>query len=737
MTEKKKQKILVVTDDYADIDKLGYEEHTQALVEMIKAVDGTGSFTIGIHGEWGRGKTSILRQIEHKLKKEKEILTVWFNPWQFIAEKHIIIPYFQTVVQVIREYTKDLEDKGKVIPEKIKKFCDLFSKVPQAILYGVEAEMNIPLLFKGKFKFKDMFEEAKKLGGGKKGKLITEYEKTAEEYESIYYNMISKLKDVSKDLGIKIVVFIDDLDRCLPEKAVALLEGIKVLLDIPSFINVIGVSRDVIEQGIAFRYRDFNTGNNSNSNNNVINQNNRKFIYLKEKYLDKIIQFPFLLPPPEDLKLMKLIEDYLKNLPEEMRVYKDVIYEVLGNNPRELKRFITNLSFTCCVANKKKTVVFLPELLVKMALLSHRFSKLYNSIGKTPYYLITIEELIEKNKDGDKKNEKKGSESEIWKTDVEIDDFDLFNYHNKQSILGILKIREGQNGFKITERVKEYMSLFLTTGVKSKKKVDLLEDESKVSDSNKFSNVTQADKTGAEFDDKFKSMMKRRMIEIPAGSLDIKNCSGRLLFKGTVNKILVDKYPVTQELYEWVMGPENNVSHFQGKLRPVEKVSWFDAINFCNEISKKSNLDNVYNINDKNVTVDWHKNGFRLLTEVEWEYACRAGTTKERYGKLEEIAWYVDNSNLETKNIGEKEPNGFGLHDMLGNVWEWCWDWYEDYPDMKKGEFLWRGPEIGTGRVLRGGGWDYDAENCRSSYRSNNSPVSRRGSVGFRLARSL
>ncbi len=170
-------------------------------------------------------------------------------------------------------------------------------------------------------------------------------------------------------------------------------------------------------------------------------------------------------------------------------------------------------------------------------------------------------------------------------------------------------------------------------------------------------------------------------------------------------------YPVTQR--ENMLVAKENPSHFSGNDRlPVESVSWFDAVTFCNALSQKDGLPPFYKINGKTVQVpDWSGPGYRLPTEAEWEYACRAGTnTRFLFGNdenaLGQYAWYSANSGSKTHPVGEKKPNAFGLHDMHGNVWEWCWDGYDaNYYGQSRAKDP-RGPEAAVPRVFRGGSWD-------------------------------
>ena len=177
------------------------------------------------------------------------------------------------------------------------------------------------------------------------------------------------------------------------------------------------------------------------------------------------------------------------------------------------------------------------------------------------------------------------------------------------------------------------------------------------------------------------------------------------------------KYHVTQEQWERVMG--NNPSHFKGLKNPLENASWEDCQVFVRKLGEKMPGQT-----------------FRLPTEAEWEYACRAGsTTRWCYGDAEaglgEYGWYDRNSSGTTHPVGEKKPNAWGLYDMHGNVWQLCADWYADYPPGDVTDPV--GPATGTVRVTRGGEWNRNAYHATSAFRGKTSPALRFKSLGVRL----
>jgi formylglycine-generating enzyme len=210
------------------------------------------------------------------------------------------------------------------------------------------------------------------------------------------------------------------------------------------------------------------------------------------------------------------------------------------------------------------------------------------------------------------------------------------------------------------------------------------------------------------------------MVAVPPGRVTLSDRRTPRTWSVDVAPYEMAAVPVTQSLYAEVIGKQPSPA--QGDRLPVESVSWLDAVQFCNALSEREGLAPAYRLQD-DVEWDTSADGYRLPTEAEWEYACRAGTTGPRYGQLDDIAWYRDNSGERIHEVGGKRPNAWGLHDMLGNSWDWCWDIYD-------------AEVYGSYRVLRGGGWFDEHWSCRASVRRRSHPTFRTDDVGFRIARS-
>jgi len=222
------------------------------------------------------------------------------------------------------------------------------------------------------------------------------------------------------------------------------------------------------------------------------------------------------------------------------------------------------------------------------------------------------------------------------------------------------------------------------------------------------------------------------MVLVPAGTVSLVGGNAARIDVPIPSPLLVGRYQVTQGQYFAVV--RHNPSCFSGDRLPVDTVSWTDAVAFCNALSEQAGLRPVYTEVGREVLIDYEMSGYRLPTEAEWEYFCRAGSAGVRYGPLDDVAWYAANSGGRTHDVGTRAPNAFGLYDVLGNVWEWCNDWHEKgYLAVTHG--MYAGPEAGLERVLRGGSWKDQPECVRSSYRHRQNTQAREGNFGLRIVR--
>ena len=223
--------------------------------------------------------------------------------------------------------------------------------------------------------------------------------------------------------------------------------------------------------------------------------------------------------------------------------------------------------------------------------------------------------------------------------------------------------------------------------------------------------------------------------------------------------IEVCKYPTTQKMWLEVM--ENNPSEFKGENKPVETVTWWQALEFCNKLSEKYSLDPVYDLSKskqgvltikelKGKTVNpkmanfKNTEGFRLPTEIEWEWFCRGGEVAIEQGtfdykysgsdNIDEVAWYIENSNHLIQDVGLKKPNQLGLFDCSGNIWEWCYD-TEEMENIKSLNFNF--DPSSAYRRLRGGAWLHTAESCTTLYRTFEVAAYIVMNTGFRIVRTI
>jgi hypothetical protein len=293
-------------------DGLGFKTYASVLANA--ALGTPGPFTIGVFGEWGNGKTSLMRMTESNLKKSPHVITVWFNAWRYEKEEHPIVPLVGTIVRELelhQTFLADLKDQGKKLLRALR-----------AVAYGFSAKSTVKLPglaeVEASFVAKEMIDREKQLTPDP---LLD---------RSLYYQAFETLSSVELPEKARIVVLIDDLDRCFPDHAVRLLESIKLVLCQKGFVFVLGVARRVIEGFLQHRYQ---------TEYGILN-------FQGSAYLDKIVQLPFTIPPHQE-RMKKFSESLLEQIePSIGKQLSDIlpaVAEALGGNPRAVIRFVNNV----------------------------------------------------------------------------------------------------------------------------------------------------------------------------------------------------------------------------------------------------------------------------------------------------------------------------------------------------------------------------------------------------------
>jgi formylglycine-generating enzyme required for sulfatase activity len=248
------------------------------------------------------------------------------------------------------------------------------------------------------------------------------------------------------------------------------------------------------------------------------------------------------------------------------------------------------------------------------------------------------------------------------------------------------------------------------------------------------------------------------MVEVEGGTFQMGSIGGNAdelpVHSVTLSPFNISKYEITQSQYMTVVGrnPSVHSTYADSASCPVEWVTWFEAVEFCNQVSERYGFEKVYTITNRNpatgypitnatVIPNWENNGFRLPTEAEWEYSARAGATTNYYWGIASdnttigrYAWFDNNSGNRTRPVGQKLPNAWGLYDMVGNVFEMCWDWYGNYTNQVMTDPY--GSTTGVSRIIRGGCYAFPSSFLRLANRGSYGHDAIRGAnTGFRVVR--
>lgn len=292
-------------------DGLGFEEYARVLADAAMHTD--GPFTIGVFGDWGTGKTSLMRLMRKELNSRPNVVTVWFNAWRYEREEHPLVPLVGTIVRELERRAK--QDSG------LSATIRSVTRALRSIAYGFSATARLKMPgfaeVEASFVARDMIDRDEALTPDP---LLD---------RSLYYGAFAALDDAKLE-GMRIVILIDDLDRCFPDKAIELLESIKLVLAQPGFIFALGVSPKVLEGYLAYKYQTAYGLDDSHS----------------ASYLDKIVQLPYLIPAATERMddfCAALMNGQDERIKEDLRLVLPQVGQAIGGNPRAILRFFNNL----------------------------------------------------------------------------------------------------------------------------------------------------------------------------------------------------------------------------------------------------------------------------------------------------------------------------------------------------------------------------------------------------------
>lgn len=663
------------SDAYCQEDQLGFDKYVDTLHSIIKDKDFKTPFCIGIFGKWGSGKTSFMHLLEKSLLEGDTtpyVIPAWFNPWRYEKEEHLIIPFLKTIESEIISYvTSKRTEKKRQILDGIIKAAQKIGHTSEAILYAIKADFKMgPVGIQ--------FDVAKGIDreDALAEKQLEKAKKLSDKLLSIYYDVVTELKNAVNEKKFRIAVFIDDLDRCLPEKTVELLESIKLFFDLEGYLFIIGVDKSVITKGISYHYRFFEPKKQESDGSQIISP---------DDYLEKMIQLPFELPPIEPGRKRMFIESLLGDEPEFSK-HSNIIEIGIGDNPRTLKRFVNFLAFTVRLADTIKANIedepketrehkvaikeyFIPILYIKWSIIVFCFPKVYQDIRGNRKRLIELQAAArgEPFVDGTDKEGKSQRSIQLDET--------------------LKKVLEKGKKFPDDEWLLDRFVLLAESTVIREKEVDI--------------------SAGYR-----QSFVVGDMVKILRGKFLY---GDRKLEKEIDHDYFIDVFPVTNKQYkefldenkEWPL-PHNWSKVIRrypaGKSdHPVVLVSYKDAEQFCKWRSQKKGEK------------------YRLPTEEEWEKAAR-GTDGREYpwgNNFNKKNCNTNESGIDDTTEVNSYPSGtspYGCYDMAGNVWEWVTgsDWKS---------------------IWRGGSWGSNQTYAKCTVRQLITPASRDHRTGFRCVK--
>ncbi len=738
----------ILDDLPADRDALDFGPYIATLADIIASPATRTPLTIGVFGTWGSGKTSLLRMVRARLPKSFRV--AWFDAWKYERETTLWRALLLQVLTALREAVP--ANEADALTELDDLETALYRAVDREEMGGVtidwgklglglgEGAVQIGLAFlPGGGVLTDLLKElrAKDKSEAAISKIIAAIHRERSKIHIEQVQFLEQFHDRFNRLvaahilkkNLRLVVFVDDLDRCLPEKAVEALEAIKLFVDAPGCVFVLALDQDVIARGIQIKYREFGLAADAPGNVGatlaVAHDEGRRFVIDGTRYLEKIIQLPFQIPPIEQGDMGAFVSKLVGEWPHPD--CPEVFAEGLGRNPRQVKRVVNVFLLLWQLAGKRAEKLqgqIKPVRLAKVVTLQHVYPELYELLKETPRLLRDLEDYYRAETPSARGSDPLvgagGKPTAEPPQRVEPPPV-LAPFVSRAAVRRLLTLHPPEMPeANFTGLTPDDLRLYFTLTRRAE--------------------APQAAPAAPP-----RATFEPQMVRIPAGpflmgstdeqikqaiasGLD-KDWAARERPQHTVelSEYFIGKYPVTNTEYQAFVREAGYKSpqgwdgdkYPEGKSdHPVVNVSWDDAVAYCKWLSEKTGKT------------------YRLPTEAEWEKAARSTD-----GRIYPWGNEWDPKKLNSKEggpgdttpVGQYSPAGdspYGAADMSGNVWEWTNSKREKYPyDANDGR------EDGKGDVfvLRGGAWDLSVSYARAACRSGIHRVLPWYNLGFRV----
>jgi formylglycine-generating enzyme required for sulfatase activity len=718
-------KTYILGDLPAQEDALDFTPYVNTLIDIITSPTTSTPLNIGVFGTWGSGKTSLMRMVERGLPKS--FRTVWFNAWIYDKGETLWRALLLNALVALKEAIPEnnVEDIERLSdlqlalyePVDLEKIGGLTVEWGKLGRGAAESAVQVGLSFvPGGTVIADLLKELRDKNKSEQAisKVLSAVHRQRIKVHIDQVRFLEQFREQFETLAneylvkknLRLIIFVDDLDRCMPEKSVEVLESIKLFLDTPGCIFVIGVDQNVIARGVEIKYHNWG-GANENKNGNDSND----ALIDGTHYLEKIIQLPFQIPPIERGMMATFVNSLVSEWPHP--ACPQVFSEGLHENPRLVKRTVNVFLLVWNLAQKRSDQlqgVITPVRLAKLVTLQAVYPELYDLLKETPRYLRDLEDY--------------------YMTKFSPPTQRLTQAGRKRNV----ELPAVLTMFATLETVRRILTLH-PLDMPDANFSDLTPD-----DIRRYFTLTRRTEIASATKNAPRLFFEPQMIHIPSGSFIMGTTNEQ--FKALVSeeadseRILrefpqhlvqlsdyyIGKYPVTNYEYQaFILDtgyqppagwngqkyPEDRGDH------PVVNVSWESCVEYCKWLREHTSKD------------------YRLPSEAEWEKAAR-GTDGRIYPWGNKFDLHFCNTAESKINnttpVGQYSPRGdspYGCADMSGNIWEWCFDWFDtDEYDHRKGGVVTdpKGPAQGQYRVMRGGSFLLGCTNARCAVRFRMNP---------------